>query len=244
MTFQMIFYSVMGNYFFLGGLDHLLSKDGVVSATNKDSIKISRCSALYEVIRFNSGSYCIAIFIILLCYATVIEPGGWNVTVVPENLLGALLFAGPAAFMALMAFIVPIILNPFVLGWPFHPSIFGSWCASKPPKSKAEVVDLDTFLATEDVTSALDAAMERVQRKPDVEIGSLATREMASPEQSSRKVQQSYNNAAHHFQQSKNRPDASRKSTTTNGVHGSNHSSKHGGSGGRARASDLNRVAI
>jgi hypothetical protein len=28
-------------------------------------------------------------------------------------------FAGPAIFLALMSFKVPIILNPWILGWPF-----------------------------------------------------------------------------------------------------------------------------
>lgn len=55
MLYQFLFYTCMGNYFFLGSMDHLLSRPGVVSATNKDSITVSRCSALYETIKFNIG---------------------------------------------------------------------------------------------------------------------------------------------------------------------------------------------
>ena len=177
----------MGNYFFLGGWDHMLSKPGIVSATNKDSITITRCTALKDVIWFNSGSWLIAFYILCLSYATVIEAADWDYTAMPEDLIYALLFAGPAAFMAVMAFIVPIILNPYVLGWPFHPGPF-SCCSpgTKNPKAVPEnyrdhngkVVDLGTFMHKTDPSTALNHEMGRLHAKPDLEIGSLATREM------------------------------------------------------------------
>jgi hypothetical protein len=187
MLFQLLFYSVMGNYFFLGGWDHMLSKPGIVSATNKDSITITRCTALRDVIWFNSGSWLIAFYILCLCYGTVVQTEDWDYTAMPEDLIYTLLFAGPAAFMAVMAFIVPIILNPYVLGWPFHPGPF-SCCSAKKKNTKAapetyrdhndEVVDLGTFMTKTDPSQALDHEMGRLHAKPDLEIGSLATKEM------------------------------------------------------------------
>jgi hypothetical protein len=115
MLFQLLFYSVMGNYFFLGSMDHLLSKPGIVSATNKDSIKITRCVALYDVVRFNSGSYLLSFYMLCLAYVSVLKDSNWHYDSMPPDLLYSLLFAAPAAFMSVMAFIVPLILNPFVV---------------------------------------------------------------------------------------------------------------------------------
>lgn len=186
MVFQLLFYSVMGNYFFLGSMDHLLSKPGVVSATNKDSIKISRCVALWDVMKFNCGSWAIAFMQICLAYAVVIEPEGWDPTVIPEDLLYSILFAGPAVLMALMAFIVPLILNPFVLGWPFNPPCCRrrlgprdmnpeDWDPQDKNANVPGVVDLKTFMTT---SKELDDEIVRIQNKPDVELGSLATHEI------------------------------------------------------------------
>mmetsp|Transcript_108151 Transcript_108151/g.161785 ORF Transcript_108151/g.161785 Transcript_108151/m.161785 type:complete len:975 (+) Transcript_108151:129-3053(+) len=188
MFFQLLFYTVMGNYFFLGSMDHLLSKPGVVSATNKDSINISRCTALYDVIKFNSGSWLIALYLLCLAYATVLENEDWDYTSFPEDYLYSFLFAGPPAFIAVCTFIVPLILNPFVLGWPFNPPL----CAKKKkqpdrslPRSQShrrtqpnsgKVVGLDTFM-TVDAARELNKEMGRVHKKPDVELGSLATHE-------------------------------------------------------------------
>ena len=187
MFFQLLFYSVMGNYFFLGGWDHMLSKPGIVSATNKDSITITRGTALKDVIWFNSGSWLIAFYILCLSYATVVQTEDWDYNAVPQDLIYALLFAGPAAFMAVMAFIVPIILNPYVLGWPFHPGPCSCFSPEKEnPKAVPEayrdhngkVVDLGTFMHKTDPSTALNHEMGRLHAKPDLEIGSLATRDV------------------------------------------------------------------
>jgi len=190
MFFQVLFYSVMGNYFFLGSMDHLMSRTAIVSATNKDSINIGRCTALWDVMRFNTGSWAIAVYTIGLAYAVWLQEVGWDYAAIPDlrsdNQLGALLFGGPATFMALMAFIIPLILNPFVLGWPFNPPL---WCcrpkkqvkkvnklpaSTRDLKSGGKVVDLNTFMSS-DAASKLEKEAGRVQNRPDVELGSLAT---------------------------------------------------------------------
>jgi hypothetical protein len=187
MFFQLLFYSVMGNYFFLGGCDHMLSKPGIVSATNKDSITITRSTALRDVIWFNFGSWIIAFYILCLSYATVVQTEDWDYTAMPEDLIYALLFAGPAAFMAVMAFIVPILLNPYVLGWPLHPGPLSFRSSAKRnPKAAPEpyrdhngkVVDLGTFMHKTNPSLAIDHEMGRLHAKPDLEIGSLTTREV------------------------------------------------------------------
>jgi len=196
MYFQILFYSVMGNYFYLGSMDHLMSRSGIVSATNKDSIHIGRCTALYDVIRFNAGSWWVAIYILLLSYASWMKTCDWDYTAIPdpsnEDHLNAILFAGPAAFMALMAFIVPIILNPFVLGWPFNPPLCGRKVEKKREKLPArthksltstpggKVVDLHTFITSTDAATKLEKEAGRVYNRPDVELGSLATNEFGS----------------------------------------------------------------
>jgi hypothetical protein len=74
---------LQGNYYFLGSMDHLLSRPGVVSTTNKDSITISRCSALYELMKFNIGSWMIALFLGGLVYAVVLESLDWKMDALP-----------------------------------------------------------------------------------------------------------------------------------------------------------------
>jgi hypothetical protein len=188
MFFQLLFYSVMGNYFFLGSMDHLMSRTAICSATNKDSINISRCTALGDVIRFNSGSWFIALYLLCLSYATVLQNEDWDYTSMPdENLVYSLLFAGPAALMAVFALVVPLILNPYVLGWPFNPPL----CRRRVVKSEkaakthrrgsngARVVDLRTFMTT-DAAQELGKEIGRVQNRPDVELGSLATNEFGA----------------------------------------------------------------
>jgi hypothetical protein len=94
------------------------------------------------------------------------------------------MFAGPAFFLAVMAFIVPILLNPFILGWPFHrrPKTPKQPVPKKKKKvvrkdALGRVVDIRTFM---DTAEELDQEMERVQGKPDVELGSLATKDVLS----------------------------------------------------------------
>lgn len=185
MTFQIFFYSAMGNYFFLGSMDHMLSKAGIVSATNKDSIKMSRCKALSSVIRFNSGSWILSILMIMLAYATVLDSEGWNFTSIPRITEGylesSLLFAVPMALIAMMSFVVPIILNPYVLGWPFYRQNKSKVKELSREKSEKSIygrkVAIDQYIAT---TKQLNEEIERVEEKPDIELGSLATPNLGS----------------------------------------------------------------
>lgn len=183
MSFQLLFYTVMGNFFFLGSMDHLLARPGVVSATNKDSITIRRCTAFWDMVKFNLGSFGIAIFILALSYVVILENENWDYTAIPKDrkdLFYAVIFAGPACLLAIAAFIVPIILNPYILGWPFNPPL----CGKKPerekespyptsPSGNGKTVDLHTFMKGAD--SRLENEIGRTQQKPDIELGSLAT---------------------------------------------------------------------
>jgi hypothetical protein len=226
MFFQVLFYSVMGNFFFLGSMDHLMSRSSIVSATNKDSINIGRCTALWDVMKFNTGSWTLSLYIIGLSYAVWMHTIGWDYTTIPfhpteedeaKQLLVAMslnktletvqdedfreqldvaIFCLPATFMALMAFIIPLLLNPFVLGWPFNPPL---WCCRKkkspdtstkilnknPRDLKSstggKVVDLKTFM-NDNAANKVEREANRVAVKPDVELGSLATREVLSPQ--------------------------------------------------------------
>jgi hypothetical protein len=59
---------------------------------------------------------------ILLAYGTVLQSFEWDASITPDSereYLQHSLFAAPAAILAVMAFVVPIILNPYILGWPF-----------------------------------------------------------------------------------------------------------------------------
>ena len=183
LTFQFLFYSVATlTFYFLGSMDHLLSRPNICSATNKDSINIGRCEAFMDTVRFNSGSWCIAFIVGALAYATVLQEEDWDPTSMPEDILNHALFAGPALLLSVVCFVVPIIRNPHILGWPF-------WRKRKPkkfipesPRPKRtkkdalgrEIVDIRTFMdkARE---SLEDEIVKRKQNTPDVEIGSLGT---------------------------------------------------------------------
>lgn len=179
MFFQLSFYSVMGNFFFLGSMDHLMSRPNICSATNKDSIKITRWIAFWDMVRFNIGSWGISVYLLALCYLVVLKDSNWKFTELPENnmLLYTFLFAAPAAFLALSAFYVPIVLNPFILGWPFNPPLCGKKSQAKweIKKEKPKHLDLNSFMQHTD--SRLNREIGRVENKPDVELGSLATKD-------------------------------------------------------------------
>jgi hypothetical protein len=98
----------------------------------------------------------------------------WSIPTKEEIIYHAL-FAGPPIFLALMTFISPIILNPYILGWPFL------W--RKKPAKKAvrrqssikkdalgRVVNLSSFM---DAAKQLDSEIERVEGRPDVEVGTV-----------------------------------------------------------------------
>lgn len=196
LLFQFLFYSVATlTFYFLGSMDHLLSRPNVCGATNKDSITTSRCVALWETIKFNLGSWTIAVFLAGLAYLTILQDEDWDYTALPSDYIKHALFAGPAAVLAIMTFVVPIILNPFILGWPFLRK-------KKPePKKKApaksikkdhlgrEIVDTDTFMRT---SAQLEAEMDRVGKRPDADLGSLATRDLhsaASPQVTKKRLE-------------------------------------------------------
>lgn len=178
-------------------MDHLLSRPGVVGATNKDSITVSRCSALWETMKFNSGSWMISLLLGGLAYVVVLEGLEWEYDALPattDDWIQIALFSAPAAVLAVMGVIVPLILNPYILGWPFYrPN-------KKKPKKKQpkkvtmrkdamgrDMVDIHTFI---DKAQALDKEIERTQGKDDIELGSLATHELrstASPKRDTKK---------------------------------------------------------
>jgi hypothetical protein len=114
MSFQFWFYSVMGNYFFLGGMDHMLAKPGVVGATNKDSIDITTCSCLWDIFNFNWGSYLLAWYQAGLAFCVLLEDIGWDITFKTFPSVGSWLYAGPGIYLSIMAWIVPTLLNPYV----------------------------------------------------------------------------------------------------------------------------------
>jgi cellulose synthase/poly-beta-1,6-N-acetylglucosamine synthase-like glycosyltransferase len=182
MFFQFLFYSVATlTFYFLGSMDHLLSRPGIVGATNKDSITITRCVAFWEMAKFNIGSWLIALVVGGLGYATFLQEQGWNPKSLPENFYGHALFAGPAMILSAMCFLVPIILNPYILGWPFLWRTKPKTKSKSKPKPKPkfkdplgrEIVDIKTFMET---AAELQDEIERVEGKPDVELGSLATK--------------------------------------------------------------------
>ena len=118
MIFQLLFYTVMGNYFFLGSIDHLLSRTRVVTATNKDMINAGRGRAFMDSIKFNTGSWFIAFVMATLATLTVLDLQDWNVSSMPDFSF-VIWFTGPTLVMSILACVVPIVSNPYILGWPF-----------------------------------------------------------------------------------------------------------------------------
>lgn len=189
LTFQFLFYNVTTfTFYFLGSMDHLMARPGIVGATNKNSISISRCEALWDTIKFNSGSWLIAFIIAALAYCTVVQEYNWDIFQYPterEKIIQHALFAGPPAFLAALAVIVPMILNPWILGWPFlrkpkkprvQPTPNTSRRSVKKDALGREIVDVGTYI---DATKQLNSEMQRVHNKPDVELGSLQTKEFS-----------------------------------------------------------------
>lgn len=184
LVFQFLFYTVTSfTYYFLGSMDHMMARPGICSATNKDSITMSRCSAFWEMAKFNVGSWMVALFLAGMGYLTVLQDLDWDYTAYPEtfdDILQHALFAGPAAFICILAFVVPIILNPFILGWPFHRRKRKPKAQPPAPVQRdalGRVVDITTFMSA---AKALDSEIERMQGKPDVELGSLGTMDLRS----------------------------------------------------------------
>lgn len=115
MSFQFWFYTCMGNYFFLGGMDHMLAKPNICGATNKDSIDITTCSCMIDILRFNWGSYLLAFYQAGLGFCVLLENIGWDITFKTIPDVYAWIYAGPAFYLSIMEWIVPTLLNPYVL---------------------------------------------------------------------------------------------------------------------------------
>ena len=193
MTFQIMFYTVMGNYFFLGGVDHLMSRTRICGATNKDPLKVSCFTALSDICAFNSGSWTIALLLAILAVATLWSGLGYtyDLAEIAERLsnpfssfpsdplldslgrpnpplqpiFGSLLFAAPTVLMSICAVCIPIIMNPYV---------WGCYKRSKPKTIKRE--------SKMDITSV---------------VGSVDTK-MYSPKGLSKKTMKESKNIPHH----------------------------------------------
>mmetsp|Transcript_22379 Transcript_22379/g.62154 ORF Transcript_22379/g.62154 Transcript_22379/m.62154 type:complete len:790 (-) Transcript_22379:1563-3932(-) len=181
LVFQFFFYTVASiTFYFLGSMDHLLSRPNVCGATNKDSLTMSRCTAFWEMAKFNIGSWSIAVFIAGLAYLVILEDESWRVGGFPgkETIVAHALFSAPALFLSVMCFISPIILNPFILGWPFHrrsPDLApeNKRIGEEAPLKKdlrRGVMGLKDFM---DCSRQLDDEIDRVQNKPDLELGTI-----------------------------------------------------------------------
>lgn len=84
--FQFLFYNVtVFTFYFLGSMDHMLARPGIVSATNKDSISISRCRAFWDMAKFNLGSWAMALFMAGLGYVTILEDMDWDIYAYPDT---------------------------------------------------------------------------------------------------------------------------------------------------------------
>ena len=92
----------------------MLAKPGVVGATNKDSIDITTCSCLWDIFNFNWGSYLLAWYQAGLAFCVLLEDIGWDITFKTFPSIGSWLYAGPAIYLSIMAWIVPTLLNPYV----------------------------------------------------------------------------------------------------------------------------------
>lgn len=195
MVFQFLFYSVMASYYFLGSMDHLLSRGASalpVSYTASENCLVRKWIVIRNSVVFNCGSWLIGFYLLWVIYAVILEQEDWdwNFDRVPTDWLHLVLFAGPAAFIAVLIAIVPIILNPYVMGWPFHPPL----CYKRNQKKKEEeriqhhlaVVNKSVNEKTTSTKSSTPNTADRVssrmlQRKmrmsnnPDLESGSVTT---------------------------------------------------------------------
>jgi hypothetical protein len=178
-VFQWLFYNVAAfTFYFLGSMDHLLGRNTICAATNKDGIEVSRCRALWDTIHFNSGSWLLAFLLLTLSYATIVQEYDWDPTEYPDTkkeIILHALFAGPAAFLGLMALVVPIILNPWILGWPFLRAKKPTPVRKVVPRTRT--VDIPTMMKMS-VANNLDVEIMQSKDEPDIEIGSLATSDL------------------------------------------------------------------
>lgn len=198
-TFQFLFYNVTAfTFYFLGSMDHLLSRRSIVTATNKDSINSGRCRAFGDMVDFNCGSWLVAFTIAALGYATIVQEKDWDITDYPDEYDEYLqhgIFAGPPIFLAILAFVVPIILNPWVLGWPFLPRKKAKVQRKKLPQHL--VGDLPTMMKMRKAEELDSAIMETTKEEmdDDDDLQSFNTNDLktqSSPQHSVRRIDPSF----------------------------------------------------
>jgi len=127
-----------------------------------------------------------------LAYCTIIQEYDWDIHSYPDtkdDIVQHALFTGPPAFLAIMAFLVPIVLNPWILGWPFLrkkkkvkqtanlPANSSRRNVTKDALGREVVVSLPTLM---DANKQLNKEIQRAHNKPDVELGSLQTKEFSA----------------------------------------------------------------
>jgi hypothetical protein len=189
MVFQFLFYSVMASYYFLGSMDHLLSRGDIISVgdfSNSDNCIVRKWKVIRNSIVFNCGSWLIGFYLLWVIYAIILEQEDWdwNFDRVPQDWVYLAVFVGPAAIMAVLIGVVPIILNPYFIGWPFHPPLCYKRNQSKKDEQKIKE-HLASGKSSEKSTSK-SSSKERVssrmlQRKmrmnndSDIEEGSVTT---------------------------------------------------------------------
>jgi hypothetical protein len=145
LVFQFLFQFPMVFVFFFGGMDHLLSRQKMLSATNKDCIQESRWSAFKGIVRCNWGYWTLATVIAAMAIGTILLGGAYEnesdddyssyddddysssdekkITVEWESLEWGsaknFFFAYPMLGLAFLSYTVPFLLNPYV--WPIRP---------------------------------------------------------------------------------------------------------------------------
>jgi hypothetical protein len=118
----------MAPYYFLGSMDHLLARYGIVVAgtfSKSKNFVVRKCKIISNLVLFNCGSWLIGFYLLWVIYTVVLEEEDWdwNFQNVPKNWLYLTLFSAPPAFMSVLMGIIPLIFNPYLLGWPFHPPL-------------------------------------------------------------------------------------------------------------------------
>jgi len=133
LVFQFLFQFPMMFVFFFGGMDHLLSRQKMLSATNKDSMQESRWTAFKGVIRCNCGYWCLATMIAALAIGTIFvsyeDESDEKKMTVEWGSASHYFFAYPMLGLAFLSYTVPFLMNPYV--WPIR------------PKADADVVSSD-----------------------------------------------------------------------------------------------------
>ena len=174
MLYRFLFYSIMPSYYFLGSMDHLLQRYSIVTAISKYDRRffIGRCIAFKNTLVFNCSSWLIGFYLLWLCFTVILsqEDWDWLFVTVPKDWLYLALFIGPALLLAVLMGIMPLLLNPYVLGWPFYPPL----CRAK---NEGEMQQIAPRGSTESRISSrmLQRKMRTSLNDPDAEVGSVTT---------------------------------------------------------------------